>query len=272
VGLEPVNCPQCGAASGFEKIEPGLYRCSYHNGLLRITGPNSAAVLMCCEIDNCGVVAEGRCVYCRRTFCRSHRSIPIRRTRRSSQIHGQDMYSPWPYEPTVDGCGACQRQAVDTDQAQRAQELAAARAAREDALRVRIEEERKWDRSIRISPAILLLTTVILNIGIFYLKWAPWPSLFLLIPVSLIALIALAVPSIPVGKTSQAGTATAAFHLSSVGSVLATAHFLPLPARIFIAVATIIGAWFGLVTTTSGLIVDVVRELFGVKPKEDAQR
>jgi hypothetical protein len=102
--FESVICPQCGAADGFTQVESDTYYCSHHKGLFKHVAPKRDVVVAFCGLDNCGIIAEGRCAYCGRAFCRSHRSISRR---------GYDVNAPWPYGPVINGCSECQQRAID---------------------------------------------------------------------------------------------------------------------------------------------------------------
>lgn len=54
-----------------------------------------------CEINDCGVMATGRCVLCGRAFCESHRSAPT-----------GPLASSWPHAGLTNACLECQQQAI----------------------------------------------------------------------------------------------------------------------------------------------------------------
>ncbi len=72
--VETVKCQECGSADVTE-FKPGSYVCGHCESVFKYT--NSAGTSTGpagCEIDNCGVLAIGKCSACARAFCGDHQA------------------------------------------------------------------------------------------------------------------------------------------------------------------------------------------------------
>jgi hypothetical protein len=69
VPIETIKCQECGSADVTE-FKPGTYVCGHCEAVFKHVA--QAREVVGCEVDNCGVLAVGRCELCGRAFCGTH--------------------------------------------------------------------------------------------------------------------------------------------------------------------------------------------------------
>ena len=67
--VESIVCPECRAATGFTKVEPDTYYCSYHKGLFKYTAPGVLTVRHENNFCSCGNRVRFQCQPCHRVLC-----------------------------------------------------------------------------------------------------------------------------------------------------------------------------------------------------------
>ena len=81
--IETVKCQECGSADVTE-LKTGSYVCQHCESVFKWTKPGgSASGPAVCEVDDCGVLAVGRCGGCGRAFCADHQANDSRIVKRS---------------------------------------------------------------------------------------------------------------------------------------------------------------------------------------------
>lgn len=69
--MEAIRCQECGSTD-LAELKPGRFVCAHCETIFN--QPRTTGQAASCELEHCGVAAIGRCGYCGRAFCGSHKS------------------------------------------------------------------------------------------------------------------------------------------------------------------------------------------------------